>query len=106
MATHSAEPLAIRRLGRVAYACALALQEVLRARLGRGETGATVLLLEPPDVVTFGRGAKPENALSSDTELRRAGYDVFRVNRGGDVTWHGPGQLVGYPLLDLTRHGS
>ena len=106
MATASAEPLEIRRLGRVAYADALALQEELRARLGGGEIGETVLLLEHPDVITFGRGARPESALSSDTELRRAGYDVFRVNRGGDVTWHGPGQLVGYPLLDLTRHGS
>jgi lipoate-protein ligase B len=106
MATHSASPLEVRRLGRVPYADGLALQEELRARLGRGEIGETVLLLEHPDVVTFGRGAKPENALASDTELRQAGYDVFRVNRGGDVTWHGPGQLVGYPLLDLTRHGS
>jgi lipoate-protein ligase B len=106
MATLSASPLEVRRLGRVPYADGLALQEGLRARLGCGEIGETVLLLEHPDVVTFGRGAKPENALASDTELRRAGYDVFRVNRGGDVTWHGPGQLVGYPILDLGRHGS
>ena len=106
MATVSASPLEVRRLGRVPYADALALQEELRARLGRGEIGDTVLLLEHPDVVTFGRSAKPENALHDDTELRQAGYDVFRVNRGGDVTWHGPGQLVGYPILDLTRHGS
>ena len=106
MATPSSPPLEVRWLGRVAYADALALQEELRERLGRGEIGETVLLLEHPDVITFGRGAKPENALASDTELRRSGYDVFRVNRGGDVTWHGPGQLVGYPLLDLARHGS
>ena len=105
MATASSA-LEVRRLGRVAYADALALQEELRAQLGRGEIGETVLLLEHPDVITFGRGARPENALASDTELRRDGYDVFRVNRGGDVTWHGPGQLVGYPLLDLARHGS
>ena len=106
MATVLARPLEVRRLGRVPYADALALQEELRARLGRGEIGDTVLLLEHPDVVTFGRSAKPENALHSDTDLRQSGYDVFRVNRGGDVTWHGPGQLVGYPILDLTRHGS
>src|SRR5262245_42062079 len=106
MATASAERLDVRRLGRVPYADALALQEELRARLGAGEIGETVLLLEHPDVVTFGRSAKPESAPSSDTDLRRAGYEVFRVNRGGDVTWHGPGQLVGYPILDLARHGS
>ena len=98
-------PLEVRRLGRVPYAAALALQEELRSRLARGESGEVVLLLEHPDVVTFGRGAKAENALG-DAELRRSGYDVFRVSRGGDVTWHGPGQLVGYPILDLRRHGA
>jgi len=98
--------LEIRRLGRVVYADALALQEELRERLGRGEIGETVLLLEHPDVITFGRGAKPESALLGDPELRRGGYEVFRVNRGGDATWHGPGQLVGYPILDLRRHGA
>ena len=59
MATLSSPPLEVRRLGRVAYADALALQEELRARLGRGEIGETVLLLEHPDVITFGRGANP-----------------------------------------------
>jgi lipoate-protein ligase B len=100
------DSLEIRHLGRVPYAEALALQEELRERLARGESGETILLLEHPDVVTFGRGAKAANALASDTELRRDGYDVFRVSRGGDVTWHGPGQLVGYPILDLRRHGA
>jgi lipoate-protein ligase B len=100
------DSLEIRRLGRVPYAEALALQEELRERLGRGEAGETVLLLEHPDVITFGRGAADSNARASDTELRQRGYDVFRVGRGGDVTWHGPGQLVGYPILDLRRHGA
>ena len=99
-------PLEVRRLGRVPYAEALALQEELRERLARGEIGETILLLEHPDVVTFGRGAKPESALATDTELRHRGYDVFRVGRGGAATWHGPGQLVGYPILDLRRHGA
>lgn len=102
----AARSLDVRRLGRVPYAEALALQEQLRARLGEGAIGDTVLLLEHPDVITFGRGARPESALLGDAELRRGGYEVFRVNRGGDVTWHGPGQLVGYPLLDLRRHGA
>jgi lipoate-protein ligase B len=99
------ESLDVRRLGRVPYADALALQEELRAELASGQGGDTVLLLEHPDVVTFGRGAKDGNALASDSQLRERGYEVFRVSRGGDVTWHGPGQLVGYPILDLRRHG-
>ncbi|MGH2898807.1 MAG: lipoyl(octanoyl) transferase LipB, partial [Solirubrobacteraceae bacterium] len=87
------------------YADALALQEDLRARIGAGEAAETILLLEHPDVITYGRGAKDGHTRESDTDLRRLGYDVFRVNRGGDVTWHGPGQLIGYPLLDLAQHG-
>jgi lipoate-protein ligase B len=104
--TSAARALEVRRLGRVPYAQALELQEELRARIGRGEAPETILLLEHPDVITYGRGAKGGNTLRSDTDLRRLGYDVFHVNRGGDVTWHGPGQLVGYPLLDLERHGA
>jgi lipoyl(octanoyl) transferase len=107
MTTGSAtSALAICRLGRVPYGEALALQEELRAALGRGDGAETILLLEHPDVITFGRSAKPGNALHGDDFLRKLGYDVFRVNRGGDVTWHGPGQLVGYPILDLARRGS
>ncbi|MEX2205045.1 MAG: lipoyl(octanoyl) transferase LipB [Myxococcota bacterium] len=102
----AASALEVRRLGRVPYAQALELQEELRARIGAGEAPETILLLEHPDVITYGRGAKDGNTLRDDTDLRRLGYDVFRVNRGGDVTWHGPGQLVGYPLLDLERHGA
>src|SRR5512139_544131 len=107
MATVSTtDALEFRRLGRVPYGDALALQEELRAALGAGEGPETILLLEHPDVVTYGRSAKPGNTLFGDEALRRLGYDVFRVNRGGDVTWHGPGQLVGYPILDLARRGS
>ena len=95
----------IRWLGRTAYREALALQEELRDALLDGSGRETVLLLEHPDVITFGRGARSESARLSDDELRAAGYEVFRVNRGGDVTYHGPGQLVGYPILDLERHG-
>jgi lipoate-protein ligase B len=97
--------LDVRRVGRIAYGEALALQEELRLARGKREIPDTVLLLEHPDVITFGRSARPGTALLGDAELRAAGYDVFRVNRGGDVTWHGPGQLVGYPILDLETRG-
>ena len=97
--------LEIRELGRVPYAQALALQEELRDARLEGRGSDLVLLLEHPDVITFGRGTRNQNARLSDEALRAAGYDVVCVNRGGDVTWHGPGQLVGYPILDLARHG-
>ena len=98
--------LDVRHLGRVRYADALALQNQLREARAEGRVPDTVLLLEHPDVITFGRGSREGNALLSDDELRAAGYEVFRVNRGGDVTWHGPGQLVGYPIFDLAGRGS
>jgi lipoate-protein ligase B len=97
--------LELRWLGRVPYAEALRLQESLRDRLLEGRGGEVVLLVEHPDVITFGRGALLSSAHLDDQALRRAGYEVARVNRGGDVTWHGPGQLVGYPILDLSRRG-
>jgi lipoate-protein ligase B len=89
----------------VAYAEALRLQEELRDAVLAGLGGEVVLLLEHPDVITFGRGARAESAHLDDAGLRAAGYEVARVNRGGDVTWHGPGQLVGYPILDLGPRG-
>ena len=97
--------LDVRWLGSVAYAEALELQTQLRDQRLAGELPDTALLLEHPDVITFGRSAGASNALLSDAELRARGYDVARVNRGGDVTWHGPGQLVGYPILDLAPRG-
>ena len=97
--------LQIRRLGEIAYRDAFELQEELRNRHLAGRGRDTVLLLEHPDVITFGRGAGAGTALLSEAGLRAQGYDVHRVNRGGDVTYHGPGQLVGYPILDLKRHG-
>ncbi len=97
--------LEVRWLGTRPYAEAWQLQERLRDALLAGSGGEVVLLLEHPDVITFGRGARAGSAHLDDEGLRRAGYDVARVNRGGDVTWHGPGQLVGYPILDLGRRG-
>jgi lipoate-protein ligase B len=86
-------------LGLVEYPQALALQEELVKQRSAGEGADTLLLLEHPAVFTLGRGADERNLLT----LR--GTPVYRVSRGGEVTFHGPGQLVGYPIFDLTVHG-
>jgi len=92
------------RAGRLPYGAALALQEELLERR-REEDADTLLLLEHPPVVTLGRGADEANLLFSQTELARRGIALERVGRGGDVTFHGPGQLVGYPIVDLEPLG-
>ena len=99
----SAEPASVlvRDLGRVPYAEALALQQDAVAARRSGTAPDTLFLLEHPPVVTLGRGAGEEHLLESPAELAKQGIEVHRVARGGDVTWHGPGQLVGYPVLDL-----
>jgi lipoyl(octanoyl) transferase len=89
-------------LGRVRYADALALQERLLERRIAGAIGDTVLLLEHDPVVTMGRSAKPENVLAPRTRLEQLGVDLHETARGGDVTYHGPGQLVVYPIFDLS----
>jgi lipoate-protein ligase B len=101
----SGTPLEFRRLGLVPYGEALALQQRLQAERIDGRIPDTVLLLEHPDTITFGRGGDPRFALASEAELVARGYEVHRTNRGGEVTWHGPGQLVGYPIVDLAPRG-
>ena len=91
-------------LDTIPYADALALQHRLVDARKRGALNDTLLLLEHPAVFTLGRNAKDENILVSRDYLRQLGIDVFRVERGGDVTYHGPGQLVGYPILDLHNY--
>ena len=105
MHTSSGPSIEIRKLGRIPFAEALAVQNELREDRLAGAGTDTVLLLEHPDTITFGRASRPENAPLSDSELRCAGYEVFRIQRGGDVTYHGPGQLVGYPIFDLAQRG-
>jgi len=90
-------------LGRVGYAEALALQVEVAALVGQGRTENTLLLLEHPPVLTLGRNARRANILASDELLTRRGVSVHEINRGGDVTYHGPGQLVGYPIFDLRK---
>lgn len=91
--------------GRMAYAEALALQKKLAADKAGGEPRDFLILVEHPPVVTLGRSSKPANVLLPRAELARRGIEVFDVERGGDVTLHGPGQLVGYPIVDLRRAG-
>ncbi|HYZ85706.1 MAG TPA: lipoyl(octanoyl) transferase LipB [Bryobacteraceae bacterium] len=91
----------LRQLGRVRYGDALLLQQSLVEQRKHSEIPDQLLLLEHPHVVTLGRNAHPENILASDDVLQRTGIEVHHIKRGGDVTYHGPGQLVGYPIFDL-----
>jgi lipoyl(octanoyl) transferase len=93
--------LEVRRLGVMSYAEALSLQERLVVERREGRIPDQLLLLEHPHVITLGTGSEAEHVLASPEERERLGIQVFEVGRGGDVTYHGPGQLVGYPILDL-----
>lgn len=102
-----AEPLSSREsalaatwLGRVAYLDAWRLQEAVATRVRRGGP-ARILLLEHEPVYTIGRRGSTANLLASPGELRAQRAGVYRVDRGGDITYHGPGQLVGYPIVSL-----
>jgi lipoyl(octanoyl) transferase len=90
--------------GLVDYAAALELQRERVAQRKAGTFPDTLILLEHPHVYTLGRNAQKENVLVSEEFLASRGAQVFATDRGGDVTYHGPGQLVGYPILDLTQH--
>jgi lipoyl(octanoyl) transferase len=88
-------------LGRISYAEGLRIQaEVVAARKAQ-QIGDTLLLMVHTPVLTLGRNATRANILASDDELVRKGVEIHEINRGGDVTYHGPGQLVGYPIFDL-----
>src|SRR4030043_65963 len=95
----------VRVLGLVPYQSAWDLQVQLAGQIAAGEIPATLLLLEPPHPFTFGRSGKPANLLWSEAELKQRSIEVYWVDRGGDVTYHGPGQLVGYPLMPLNVSG-
>ena len=89
------------QLGRISYAEGLRIQNEVVAARKAGAIGDTLLLMEHPPVLTLGRNSARANILASDEMLERNGIEVHEINRGGDVTYHGPGQLVGYPIFDL-----
>jgi len=89
------------QLGRISYSEGLAIQQRVVAARKAGEIGDTLLLLEHPSVLTLGRNSTRANILATDALLAQKGVEIHEINRGGDVTYHGPGQLVGYPVFDL-----
>ena len=101
----SRPPLRVVDLGRRRYGEVLELQrDLCRRRVAREITEDLLLLVEHNPVVTLGRGTRSSSLILPPSELEARGYQVFEVERGGDVTYHGPGQLVGYPIFDLTTH--
>jgi lipoyl(octanoyl) transferase len=95
-------PLRCVFLGRVPYEEATKLQERLVVLVRRGEALDTLLLLTHPPVITLGRTAHGENVVMTDDERLASGIELHEAGRGGDVTYHGPGQLIGYPIVALT----
>jgi lipoyl(octanoyl) transferase len=96
--------ISVVQLGVVEYAEGLRLQQRLVELRKAGQIGDVLLLLEHAPVITLGRNAKAANVLASTGQLAARGVEVFECDRGGDVTFHGPGQLVGYPIFDLRGH--
>jgi lipoyl(octanoyl) transferase len=97
--------LQIWRLGRTEYAAAGALQRAFVAARSAGRLPDTLLVTEHPPTYTLGRATRPEHLLVSPAALAAQGAHLVETDRGGDVTFHGPGQVVGYPILKLSRHG-
>jgi lipoyl(octanoyl) transferase len=93
--------ISVVQLGTVDYASGLRLQQHLVALRKEGKIGDVLLLLEHSPVITLGRNAKAANVIASPELLERRGVELFECDRGGDVTFHGPGQIVGYPIFDL-----
>lgn len=93
----------VSRLGRVPYRDAWDLQRALALDIAAGRAPETLLLLEHPHTITIGRGGGHDHLCASPEEIERRGAVVVETDRGGDITYHGPGQVVGYPLLDLRR---
>ena len=97
----STRRLVMQELGTVPYADALALQQRMVEQRRAQEIEDTLLLLEHPHVITLGTSSHAENVLLDEAQRAEQGIELFETGRGGDVTYHGPGQIVGYPILDL-----
>jgi lipoyl(octanoyl) transferase len=97
------KPVLLVDLGLVSYTEACTLQQRIVQARKAGEIDDVLLLCEHPHVITLGRNGRRENLLASEQELRQQGVEFHATNRGGDITYHGPGQVVGYPILDLTK---
>jgi lipoyl(octanoyl) transferase len=98
--------ISVLQLGRIDYAAGLRIQQEMVELRKAGRIGDVLLLLEHTPVITLGRNAKTANVLLPPDQLALRGVEVFECNRGGDVTFHGPGQLVGYPIFDLRGYSS
>ena len=98
--------ISILQLGTIDYATGLRLQQQLVALRKEEKIGDVLLLLEHSPVITLGRNAKAQNVIASPELLKRRGVELFECDRGGDVTFHGPGQIVGYPIFDLRGFAS
>lgn len=103
---HTERPtVALMRRGEIAYTAAWEMQRELAQRRSAGQAGDTLLLLSHPHTYTLGRATKDGHFLVPPALLAAQGVEVIESDRGGDVTYHGPGQIVGYPILKLSRHG-
>lgn len=98
--------ISVLQLGTIDYATGIRLQEKLVALRKEGRMGDVLLLLEHTPVITLGRNAKAANIVASPETLAQRGVEIFECDRGGDVTFHGPGQLVAYPIFDLRGFSS
>lgn len=97
--------LSIHKSGRIDYKAALKIQETLLVLRQQEKIGDTLLLVEHQPVLTLGTSGKHSNILVAQDILKSRGIDIYEINRGGDVTFHGPGQIVGYPIINLNGHG-
>jgi lipoate-protein ligase B len=100
----SAKTCAVVELGMLSYSSAYELQQCAVAARKAGEISDVLLLCEHPHVITLGRNGKLENLRANDRVLAQMNVEFHQTDRGGDITYHGPGQIVGYPILDLTEH--